>query len=66
MNLKTMTQQLLEHGYSQASLARAVSNTGVSCSQPTIWRILNDTDPSYSVGEAIRKLHIEVVGTEAA
>lgn len=60
MKLKEMTQLLLdEHEFTQGSLADAVKSRGVKCSQPTIGRILKGTDPSYSIGDAIREIYCE-------
>lgn len=66
MKIQTMAQELIDHGYSQGSLAKAVATSGVPCSQPTIWRILKGTDPSYTLGNAIREIHkAEVVESVA-
>tara|TARA_R110002049_G_scaffold281333_1_gene460841 strand:+ start:9637 stop:9843 length:207 start_codon:yes stop_codon:yes gene_type:complete len=62
MELHEITKVLLDdHGYSQKRLADAIKATGVRCSQPTIWRILNvpGFDPVYSVGEAIKRIYAE-------
>lgn len=56
-----MTKKLLDEcGYSQKSLAQELNLRGVKCTQPTIGRILKDTDPSYTVGNAIREIYLEV------
>jgi len=56
-----MTKALIEKGgFTQKRLADEIRSRGIRCSQPTIWRIINeDLDPIYSVGDAIRQLHQE-------
>lgn len=66
MNLKHMTQKLIESGHTQGSLAKLLTARGTPCSQPTIGRILNgEVDPSYSIGCAIEKLYAEKVEAAA-
>lgn len=60
MKLKNMVQTLIDdHGFSQLSLARELTARGITCSQPTIGRILAGTDTSYTTGDAIRQIYSE-------
>lgn len=55
-----MLQKLIERGYTQGGIADALKAAGVPCAQSTISRVLNGTDPSYTVGSGIRKLYVDV------
>jgi len=67
MKLPMMIQTLLESGYSQDSLAKKLTERGVACTQPTIWRILNaGAEPRYTLGDAIRQLYEETTAENNA
>lgn len=55
--VKQMVDELLDAGFSQSSLARALET-----SQPTIHRITkNGADPGYELGKRIEALYSESV-----
>lgn len=53
--IQKIVKKLLSSGMSEKDLAKQVG-----CSQPHIHRMKQgDTDPSYSIGKALEKLHDE-------
>ena len=59
MNTKIMAQRLIEKGFTQRDITRMINDRGVSVTQPTIHRILKGSDPSYTVGAALRNIYMD-------
>jgi hypothetical protein len=67
MKLKHIAKNLIsDHGFTQGSLARELTERGAKCSQTTVWRILQGHETTDTVGNAIRVLHAEKAESTAA
>jgi len=59
MKVDTMAKRLIERGYSQTKICEMLAERGTRCTQPTLSRIVNGADPSYTLGHAIHRLYVE-------
>ena len=59
MNVKAMAQSLIDKGYTQTDIVNMCIARGAKTSQPTIHRILRGNDPSYTLGDAIRRAYMD-------
>lgn len=63
MNWPKLIDEILETGATEASLAAALTERGAEISQASINRLKSGaiSEPKYSVGEALRTLHAEIL-----
>jgi len=60
MKLQVMAQRLTEMGYTQWQIAEMCEVRGATANQSTIHRILKGVDPSYTLGDALRQVYMDV------
>lgn len=58
-NFSKIVQQIVDTGVSDSEIGRAITDSGVSVTQPTISRIRTGDikRPSYDLGVALKELH---------
>lgn len=67
MDIKRLTQKLIESGgFNQHTLAAAITQNGTRCSQSTVCRVLQGSDPSYRVAMTIQRLYLQLETRDAA
>lgn len=54
-----MLQKLVEKGFTQQQIADLVKRRGANCNHSQVSKILRGRDPSYTLGDAIRKVYME-------
>jgi Ni,Fe-hydrogenase III large subunit len=59
LNTKTMAQRLIDKGFTQQQIADMCEARGVKARQSTIHRILRGSDPTYTLGDALRRVYFE-------
>ena len=59
MNVSNMVKRLMDKGFTQSQISRMVEARGVKCPQSQVYRILHGRDPSYTLGDAIRRVYME-------
>jgi hypothetical protein len=60
-----MCKRLVEKGLTQKRIAELVELEGVKCPPSQVSRIIAGRDPSYSLGDAIRRVYFRVLDEEA-
>ena len=60
MKLQVMAQRLTDMGYTQWQIAEMCEVRGAAANQSTIHRILKGVDPSYTLGDALRQVYMDV------
>jgi hypothetical protein len=54
-----MAKRLVDKGFTQSDIAKMVELRGAKANQSTIHRILRGSVPSYTLGDALRKVYFE-------
>jgi len=59
VKVSLMCKRLVEDGFTQKRIAEMVQDSGVVCPPSQISRIIAGRDPSYTLGDAIRRVYFE-------
>jgi hypothetical protein len=61
MQTQVMAKRLIERGFTQVEIAAMIEARGARCTQSTVHRMLRGSDPTFSVGDALRRAYMDVI-----